>query len=100
MKALIRMEEGLLTIESLPEETKSQASLSLINEIEKNFKISITLEKLSWLEKWRSFPDGEDLFSNIKKLLSRLHLRGVVKFPSTDQKFISEVNATEKLNPQ
>lgn len=97
MKALIRVEEGLLTIESLPEETKSQASLSLINEIEKNFKISITLEELSWLKKWRSFPDGEDLFSNIKKLLSRLHLRGVVKFPSTDQKFISEVNATREI---
>ena len=69
----------------------------MINEIEKNFKISITLEELSWLEKWRSFPDGEDLFSNIKKLLSRLHLRGVVKFPSTDQKFISEVNATREI---
>ena len=34
LKALIRLEEGLLTIETLPEETKGQAFLSLTGEIE------------------------------------------------------------------
>jgi len=97
LKALIRLEEGLLTIETLPEETKGQAFLSLIGEIEKNFNITLTLEELTWLRKWRSFPNGKDLFSQIKKLLSKLHLRGVVKFPSNDQKFVSESNATREI---
>ena len=96
-QGLIRLEEGLLTIETLPEETKGQAFLSLIGEIEKNFNITLTLEELTWLRKWRSFPNGKDLFSQIKKLLSKLHLRGVVKFPSNDQKFVSESNATREI---
>ena len=47
--------------------------------------------------KWQNFPLGEDLFSTISKKLRLLHLRGVVKYPSTDQKFISEANATREL---
>ena len=34
----------------------------------------------------------------IKELLGKLHLTGVVKFPSIDQKFLSESNATSMIN--
>ena len=34
------------------------------------------------------------------KLLSQLHLTGVVKFPSVDQKFLSESNASARINSQ
>ena len=44
--------------------------------------------------------DGEDFFSQGNKLLSQLHLTGVVKFPSLDQKFLAESNATAKIKAQ
>jgi acyl carrier protein len=43
-----------------------QASLSLINELESNFKLSLSAEELVWLRKWRNFPEGKDLFTFIK----------------------------------
>ena len=96
-QALIRLEDGMLAIESLPEEAHKQASLSLINELESNFKLSLSAEELVWLRKWRNFPEGKDLFTFIKLRLRLLHLRGVVKYPSTDQKFISEGNASREI---
>ena len=33
-------------------------------------------------------------------MLSQLHLTGVVKFPSVDQKFLSESNASARINSQ
>ena len=47
LKALIRLEEGLLTIETLPEETKGQAFLSLIGEIEKNFNYNFNARRVN-----------------------------------------------------
>ena len=96
-KALIRLQEGLLTVQSLPEDAQEQARLSLLNELKANFNLQIDLEELPWLMKWQNFPLGEDLFSTISKKLRLLHLRGVVKYPSTDQKFISEANATREM---
>jgi putative nucleotidyltransferase with HDIG domain len=96
-KALIRLEEGILAIESLPGDAHEQASLSLINELESNFKLSLTMDELFWLKKWRNFSGGKDLFTFIKHRLRLLHLRGVVKYPSTDQKFISEVNSSREI---
>ncbi len=96
-KALIRLEDGLLTIESLPDDAKEAAILSLVNELEANFNLSLDLEEFRWIQNWRSFSEGQELFSFLKKILGKLHLRGVVKFPSTDQKFISEANATREI---
>ena len=55
-KALIRLQEGLLTIDSMPLESLEQASLNLINELESNFKLSIEMDEFSWLQKWQNFP--------------------------------------------
>ena len=93
-KALIRLQEGLLTIENLALDTQEQASLSLVNELEANFQLIIPPDEFVWLKKWQNFSSGKDLFSSIMQQLRMLHLRGVVKYPSTDQKFISEANAT------
>ena len=93
-KALIRLQEGLLSIENLSVDTQEQASLSLINELEANFQLIISPDEFVWLKKWQNFSSGKDLFSSVMQKLRILHLRGVVKYPSTDQKFISEANAT------
>ena len=93
-KALIRLQEGLLSIENLAVDAQEQASLSLINELDANFQLIISQDEFVWLKKWQNFSSGKDLFSSIMQKLRILHLRGVVKYPSTDQKFISEANAT------
>ena len=96
-KALIRLQEGLLTIDSLPFDAKEQAFLSLINELEVNFQLLISTDEIFWLKDWQNFSGGKDLFSSIMQKLRMLHLRGVVKYPSTDQKFISEANASRVI---
>ena len=95
-KALIRLKDGLLALESLPDEIQEQAILSLIDELESNFKLKVVADELQWLRKWRNFPKGQDLFSEISQNLRILHLRGVIKYPSTDQKFMSEANASRE----
>ena len=95
--ALIRLQDGLLAIESLPPESHEQANLSLVNEIESTVQISTNPGEFRWLKKWRKFPDEQDLFSYMIQRLRLLHLRGVVKYPSTDQKFISEANASREI---
>ena len=96
-KAIIRLQDGLLNIDSLSVDSKEQALLSLVNEMEANFKLVVSNEELKWIGKWQNFSDGRDLFSLIMQKLRMLHLRGVVKYPSTDQKFISEANATRVI---
>ena len=43
---------------------------------------------------------GDEFFKLGNKLLSQLHLTGVVKFPSVDQKFLSESNASARIKSQ
>ena len=86
-----------MNIDSLSVDSKEQALLSLVNEMEANFKLVVSNEELKWIGKWQNFSDGRDLFSLIMQKLRMLHLRGVVKYPSTDQKFISEANATRVI---
>ena len=99
-KALIRLKDGLLALESLPDEIQEQATLSLMDELESNFKLKVVADELQWLRKWRNFPKGQDLFSEISQNLRILHLRGVVKYPSTDQKFMSEANASREISSE
>ena len=96
-KAIIRLQDGLLNNDSLSMDSKEQALLSLVNEMEANFKLVVSNEELKWIGKWQNFSEGRDLFSLIMQKLRMLHLRGVVKYPSTDQKFISEANATRVI---
>ena len=86
-----------MNIDSLSVDSKEQALLSLVNEMEANFKLVVSNEELKWIGKWQNFSEGRDLFSLIMQKLRMLHLRGVVKYPSTDQKFISEANATRVI---
>ena len=79
-KALIRLEDGLLTIKSLPDDAKEAAILSLVNELEANFNLSLDLEEFRWIQNWRSFSEGQELFSFLKKILGKLHLRGWSSF--------------------
>ena len=66
--------------------------------MEKNFQLPLTAEDLLNFTRWRDFPNGENLFSEISRMLGHLHLVGVVKFPSTDQKFVAEANATAQID--
>ena len=97
-KALIRLEEGLLAIESMQDSSAEAARLSLIEELDKNFQLPLSADDLKNFAHWRDFPEGENLFSEISRILGHLHLVGVVKFPSTDQKFIAESNATGQID--
>ena len=74
------------------------ARLSLIEELDKNFQLPLSADDLKNFAHWRDFPEGENLFSEISRILGHLHLVGVVKFPSTDQKFIAESNATGQID--
>ena len=94
---MIRLEEGLLALDSMDAEAKEIAKISLVEELATNFQFKITDSELSILSHWRHFSKGKNFFTTISKLLGQLHLVGVVKFPSTDQKFISEENATLKI---
>ena len=97
-KAIIRLQEGLILLNSMDDETIDNARSSLLQELESNFNLNITLEELDFLFLWRNFSGKLTFFDVIKNLLEKLHLTGVVKFPSVDQKFISESNATLKIN--
>lgn len=96
-KAMIRLEEGLLAIESIDASAVEGARLSLIEELRKNFNLFLTKEELRKLSWWRHLKGDTNFFLELDKMLKQLHLVGVVKFPSTDQKFISESNATKSI---
>ena len=97
-KGLIRLEEGLLALDSMDADSKEVAAISLIEELKSNFQFQISREELSTLSHWRDFAEDKNFFTTVGKLLGQLHLVGVVKFPSTDQKFISEVNASARID--
>ena len=59
-KAIIRLQDGLLNIDSLSVDSKEQALLSLVNEMEANFKLVVSNEELKWIGKWQNFSDGRD----------------------------------------
>ena len=97
-KALIRLEEGLSALDSMTREAREVAKISLIEELSTNFLFKLNVDELNALSHWKHFPHPKNFFSTIRPLLGKLHLVGVVKFPSNDQKFISESNATSLLD--
>lgn len=97
-KAMIRLEEGLVLLSSMDLESQVIARESLRDELEANFNLNVRQSELDGLFLWRNFSDPSSFFEIIKDLLGKLHLTGVVKFPSVDQKFHSEANATLIIN--
>ena len=95
---MIRLEESLVLLGSMEEESRIVASESLFSEMEANFGLELTVEELNVLFFWKNFSTSELFFDLVKELLGKLHLTGVVKFPSIDQKFLSESNATSMIN--
>ncbi len=96
--ALVRLEDGLLANNGLDLEATAIAEANLIDELQANFQLTVTEEEIEILGHWRDFPQGENYLEFLSKILGQLHLTGVIKSPSTDQKFISEANATARIN--
>jgi cyclic-di-AMP phosphodiesterase PgpH len=98
-KAVIRLEDGLLANNAMVDlETAVIAQANLIQELQAKFQLTVTEEEMDMLVHWRDFPKGENYFEFLAKILGQLHLTGVVKFPSSDQKFRSEENATDMID--
>ena len=95
--ALSRLEEGLILLSSMDNESRVLAEDSLREELLSNFNLEITNSEISSLLQWRNFAGVESFFERVSNLLGKLHLTGVVKFPSVDQKFLSEKNATKQI---
>ena len=97
-QAMVRLEEALILLSSMEVENLNAAEESLQEELLANFNLQVTQEELEMLYLWRNFSHPFSFFEIIKELLGKLHLTGVVKFPSVDQKFHSESNATALIN--
>jgi len=98
-KAMVRLREGMLAVVEMPEESQMLALQSLMDELKVKFQVILTDQEARTLLNTVTMG-GEDFFSQGNKLLSQLHLTGVVKFPSLDQKFLAESNATAKIKAQ
>jgi len=98
-KAMVRLREGMLAVVEMPEESQILALQSLMDELKVKFQVILTDHEARTLLNTVTM-NGEDFFSQGNKLLSQLHLTGVVKFPSLDQKFLAESNATAKIKQQ
>jgi len=98
-KAMVRLQEGILAVVEMSGESRNLAIQSLIEELKVKFQIALDeSEARSILQ--ATMMGGESFFILGNKLLSQLHLNGVVKFPSVDQKFLAESNATARIKSQ
>lgn len=98
-KAMVRLREGLLAIAEITDDSKELALESLVEELKIKFQVVLSEDEARALLS-TSIMRGEAFFNLGNKLLSQLHLTGVVKFPSVDQKFLSESNASARINSQ
>ena len=83
----------------MSEESQELALQSLVEEIRIKFQVLISEDEASSIFR-ASLMQGNEFFNLGNKILSQLHLSGVVKFPSLDQKFLSESNATTRIKSQ
>ena len=98
-KAMVRIREGMLAIKEMPEGSKENALQSLAEEIRVKFQVVLSEDQARSILN-TTLINGEAFFILGNKLLSQLHLTGVVKFPSVDQKFLSESNASARIKSQ
>jgi putative nucleotidyltransferase with HDIG domain len=95
-RALLRLREACSTIVEMEGEGIEMAQQSLLDEIAVKYQLSLLPRELRAI--LFSFRLGKAaFFDEGGRLLAQLHLTGVVKFPSNDQKFLSESNATTKI---
>ena len=100
-KAMIRFREGMRAVIGMPEESMEMALLSLMEELKVKFQVILSVEREARSIMTSSLMGGLSFFDEGNKLrFSHLHLTGVVQFPSIDQKFLAESNATAKINAQ
>ena len=98
-KAMVRLREGMLAVLEMPAESKELALQSLTEELKVKFQVVLSEKEARTIFN-ASMMRGEAFFNSGNKLLSQLHLTGVVKFPSVDQKFLSESNATARIQSE
>jgi len=98
-KSMIRFREGMIAVTGMPEESMEMALLSLIEELKVKFQVTLSEREANTIM-LSSLLGGLSFFDQGNKLLSQLHLTGVVQFPSLDQKFLAESNATARINAQ
>ncbi len=98
-KSMIRFREGMIAVTGMPEESMEMALLSLMEELKVKFQVTLS-EREAHTIMLTSLMGGLSFFDQGNKLLSQLHLTGVVQFPSLDQKFLAESNATARINAQ
>ncbi len=96
--AVIQLEDGLLTLRSMDVDDRAIEKNRLKDELKAKFQLVLTDEEVEMLSHWRDFYQDENLLDYLGKILRQIHNTGVVEFPSPDQKFISEANATARIN--
>ena len=98
-KAMVRLREGMIAVSEISDDSKELALQSLTEEIRVKFQVLLS-EKEAVAVLNATLMHGDEFFKLGNKLLSQLHLTGVVKFPSVDQKFLSESNASARIKSQ
>ena len=98
-KAMVRLREGMSAVLEMPPETRDLSLLSLTEELKVKFQILLS-ERESRSILLVCQMGGHSFFNLGNKILSELHLNGVVQFPSIDQKFIAEANATNRVKAE
>jgi hypothetical protein len=96
--AVTRLEDGLLTLRSMEVDDRAIEKNRLKDELKAKFQLVVTDEEIKMLSHWRDFSQDENFLDYLGKILRQIHNTGVVEFPSSDQKFISEANATARIN--
>jgi len=96
--ALNRLEDGLLTLRSMDVDDRAIEKNRLKDELKAKFQLVVTDDEIKMLSHWRDFSQDENLLDYLAKILRQIHHTGVVEFPSSDQKYISEANATARIN--
>jgi putative nucleotidyltransferase with HDIG domain len=98
-KAMVRLREGMIAVSEISDDSKELALQSLTEEIRVKFQVLLSEEEAEAILN-ATLMHGDEFFILGNKLLSQLHLTGVVKFPSVDQKFLSESNASSRIKSQ
>ena len=93
-KALSLLKDRLVANMGKAGESLSLARDALREELMVTFRLEVAPEEISVLGLVRNEPGLRSIFDEITETLGHLHATGVLIDPSSDQKFLSEANAT------
>lgn len=96
-RGLSRLKEACSTIRGMDADAVEMAKQSLLDELSVKYQLTLLPREIRAVLLSGQLG-SEDFFDQGSKLLAQLHLTGVVKFPSNDQKFLSESNASERIS--